>query len=233
MKICVISSCTASKAMTHPKQLTMRDFRQGEEWRRNRELDLPVRQAKNMYTGPQHFHIDRGISRFTHETGEMLDWYILSAGYGLIRPWTEIAPYNATFHELPLAERDEWIFSLRIAEKIQTLLSHTDEYDLVLVALGDEYMAAGRFNQASFEIPTLFLTSRDRARILNTRPNAFAMAINPTHARYYHLPWTAVKGRIIYEILSQIAYHPERRQDPRGLLDRIIQECKEATPAGV
>lgn len=37
-----------------------------------------------------------------------MPWFILSAEYGLLRPDTEVQPYERTLNRMPVAERRDW-----------------------------------------------------------------------------------------------------------------------------
>ena len=85
---------------------------------------------------------------------DIADWYIISAGYGLLDEAEIIVPYNVTFKNVATGKnltKDELLdryTHLQIHEDVETLISR---YDLVFFLLGQEYVRA--LQQLPFEVP--------------------------------------------------------------------------------
>lgn len=54
--------------------------------------------AEEMYNGREHQHVQHGVGAL--ETVAEVDWQILSAGFGLITPDTQVVPTDCTFNDI-------------------------------------------------------------------------------------------------------------------------------------
>ena len=141
IKTLVITSCTGEKK-THPEnQLLQQDF-ENKERLAVRELELKPFScaAGDMYTGMQHLRLMEGITNIRKILGnEVLDLFIVSAGYGLIREDKQIVPYEVTFNNMNSSGIKEWSQKLHIHEDLNNVITN---YDLVFMLLGDKYLRA-------------------------------------------------------------------------------------------
>jgi hypothetical protein len=69
-------------------------------------------QAKDLYTSP----LFRRARRYAEQAADR--WFILSAKHGLLDPLKVIAPYEQTL--APMADRKQWAWALRLAERSRT-----------------------------------------------------------------------------------------------------------------
>ena len=165
MKILVIGSCTGEKKYKPANQLQQEDFSPPERLRqRTEELSAYKAPAAEMYTGQQHRYLMEGLEQIREIYEQaVVDLYIISAGYGLLRECDVIVPYNVTFTGLKeklLARSD----SLQIHERVETLIAN---YELVFFLLGKEYVHA---LQLPFQVPDtitqIFLPGKSYRRLI-------------------------------------------------------------------
>src|SRR5690349_15061048 len=95
----LVVSCTARKsvngAIVAARNATSAQFeRRIEKWTEALEqCEFQLLQARDLYCGDSWATIRTAI----HKPSFIVDWWIVSAGYGLIRSDELIAPYSATF----------------------------------------------------------------------------------------------------------------------------------------
>lgn len=151
----VLSACSGDKEISSP----VVDCEDIDESSRTDLLDaypdasLP---AESLYTGNEHTHVKAAVDQLA-EVAEV-DWGIISAGFGLVGPETELPSYECTFSDddsvRERAERIGWdTDTLTKAEQRQMVGEELgiptdveqrleDEYDLAFVVLGEDYLHA-------------------------------------------------------------------------------------------
>ena len=153
-RIQIITSCEKPKTIRHQESLTWRDFEQGMQHLRSRERALGTVPARELYNGRQHSTLLEGIA--TRPDLEV-DLKIVSAGYGLISGDQLVAPYEATFAELPKEESVERGEILGIPSAMREALERTD-CDLTMVILGEDYLRACSIRSPLLApCPTIFI----------------------------------------------------------------------------
>ena len=145
MKILVISACTAEKAYKPEEleplvQLTWEDFRTNNQLERRtcelRDFRLP---AAEMYTGPSHTPVKEGVEALRACHGpDIVDWYIVSPAYGLLRESEYIVPYDVDFKHIPagicLQDRDDCPSIHDATERVMS------RHNLVFFLLSEDYV---------------------------------------------------------------------------------------------
>lgn len=116
MKILILGTCTSSKA--NVKQPTP---------------------AAEVYQGVQHQYILQAQDLLKEATNDTIDYYIISAKYGLIKSTEKIKPYDRTFVGKTNDEVEKMSEKMGIDEDLIKLLS---KYDIVFWTLSDAYMNA-------------------------------------------------------------------------------------------
>lgn len=123
MNILILGTCTASKKHTSKPTL-----------------------AYEVYEGMQHQYIVKGWDKLkgalkTEEGGGQykIDYYIISAKYGLINATTKITSYNRTFAGKSFDKIQKMSKDLEIDKKLKRLIP---KYDLIFWMLSDPYMEA-------------------------------------------------------------------------------------------
>jgi hypothetical protein len=147
-RILVIGSCTKKKRYTDTMRAHEVEFPavddQVDSSKRDLFRHLDQYQvyscaAKDMYIGAQQKLLLEGIRllrRFSN-----VDYYILSAGFGLLNENDCIPCYESTFSGLTKKEISEKSRLLGIPDKFSSLVTET-HYDLIYYALGSDYFAA-------------------------------------------------------------------------------------------
>ncbi|MFB6198107.1 MAG: DUF6884 domain-containing protein, partial [Halobacteriaceae archaeon] len=126
-----------------------------------------VAPAAEMYTGDEHVHVKKAVERLRDLA--TVDWYIISAGFGLLESDTEIPAYDCTFRKEEIEQvrmrakrfgydiddltNDETIqavgHEMGIPQAFTDVLNH--EYDILFVVLGEAYLLS--VTDALTEIP--------------------------------------------------------------------------------
>lgn len=192
-KILIISSCTAKKL----------------------QVPMPL-YARNMYQGQQAVQINELI-----RSGKNVDYYILSAGYGLIEAHTLIDKYDSSFNDLGKKDLRE-LRSLFQVRQAFDLLMRTNEYELVFVLLGDVYLELLELKQpfTFFHNPRIvFFPTQDmrKAKRLPSGNNIELVNLRDAHLRKYHASRIWVKGKMIRELFEK---HTE--QDILNNVDNLL-----------
>ena len=141
LKTLVVTSCTGEKVYHPENQLLQSDFENKENLqKREAELSSFECPASEMYTGMQHLRLMEGINSLRQELGtDIVDLYIVSAGYGLIHESKKIVPYEVTFNTMNASGIKEWSNILGIHSAMNEIIGN---YDLVFFLLGDKYLRA-------------------------------------------------------------------------------------------
>jgi Queuine tRNA-ribosyltransferase/Family of unknown function (DUF6884) len=208
MRIIVISSCTGEKSVSHPKQLSLADFRKGTDHvrQRTRELKDLLRPAEELYTGQQHVRLMRGIARIReqpHASTTKLDLYILSAGYGLVSGEQKLAPYEATFQGMGKAELRKWADTLGVPGAFRNTVAGL--YDFAIVLLGDDYLDACALDTSvKLGGPTLLFCGKNTLKRLPKLDNLHAVALSNAEAKRFSCGLVALKGELGSRILTRL-----------------------------
>jgi len=135
MKTLVISSCTGEKKI-EMKTVTCETIdKYGLDGLKNQGLSqLP---AWQMYTGKQHLAIIEAVKELRRKKFNV-DWYILSAGFGLIHENQMIVPYECTFNKMGKKEIIERGKKLAVNISFKKLLDQN--YDVLFSLLGSNYL---------------------------------------------------------------------------------------------
>ena len=163
MDVLVLSACSGDKQYDSEIDCQTLDSQSRDALIRDyAEMVAP---AAEMYTGGEHGDVRDAVSRLCEVAN--VEWYIISARFGLLRHDTQIPPYDCTFSDTgSVRERvkrygyspgeltiDDSIRvvgrELGIPRDIRTQLDK--QYDLVFVVLGKEYLLST--DDAFSEIP--------------------------------------------------------------------------------
>lgn len=229
MKILVISSCTGEKSVVDPNQLTLADFKAGAKHVRSRERELKEKltSAETLYSGLQHQRLLRGITAARDSKTIEIELQILSAGYGLVLADRKIAPYEATFIGMRKAEARVWADQLGVARDVRKVLAHS--YDLGLVLLGDDYLAACSLDESvKLGGPTILFCGKNTAKKLPQVPGLIPIILANSDAKRFSCGLVGLKGEVAARLIERISITPKRLVDflraDGKLLDLIVSD---------
>ncbi|MDD3898356.1 MAG: hypothetical protein PHE82_05330 [Syntrophomonadaceae bacterium] len=196
-KLLVVTSCTGSKIHRPDDVLKQEDFldsRRLEE--KEKELNTYLLPAGKMYTGAQHLRLNEGVSALREKYGyDMVDVYIVSAGYGLISENYPVLPYEVTFNKMKKSEIVQWAQFLKIHEKMEELLP---PYDLVFFLLGEKYLQALQLPLAHVNNKQrlVFICSNSSQRLIPQEPPYYTVPLGPDDAREFRYGLVGLKGHL-------------------------------------
>ena len=211
LKLLILSSCTGEKKVEHPAALTIDDFRAGPDHVRQRETELSelLTPAEDLYTGQQHLRLMRGINKARQVPGFEVDLKIVSAGYGLVDGSQPLAPYETTFSGMKKKALREWAQHLRVPADVRAALAQP--YDLGLVLLGNDYLAACELNEEmSFGGPVVFFCSKAAAPKLPLGNDVHSVVLQNADARRFSCGLVGLKGEVAARLLEGLVDQPER-----------------------
>jgi hypothetical protein len=189
--------------------------------------------AADMYIGNEHQHVKAGVGHL-REIADV-DWYIISAGFGLLRDETEIPSYECGFSDITSVRtrakragydiddltNDETIRAVGrekgIPQEFSRLL--TREYDLLFVVLSEPYLLS--VADAPDEIPqqtTAFAFASNGSK--QYIGNCVWIPATETERQALETTWMALRGKQFREIassadireLEQLLEHPEHAE---------------------
>lgn len=203
MKILVITSCTGEKAVSVKNQLTLIDFKLGPKHvaAREKELQDHLLPAERLYTGLQHQRLMRGVDAVANKFE--VDLRVLSAGYGLVEGDRELAPYETTFATMKPAEIKAWSDALGVPRAIREALG--TPFDLCLVLLGDDYLAACQLD-ASVTLggPTILFCGKAANKKLPDLARLRKVILSNADAKRFSCGLVGIKGELASRILDLI-----------------------------
>ncbi len=205
MNILIITSCTGEKLYSPENQLIQADFENAETLSlREAELAAYKTTAGKIYTGMQHQRLMEGIEILREKFGhDVVDLYIVSAGYGLISENKEVVPYEVTFNTMNRREITEWSHKLGIHKALDALVQ---KYDLVLFLLGDKYLKAVELpfeNAKSDQKLVFFASGTSRKMIPDSKPYYF-VEVGQEDAKSFSYGLVGLKG-YLFKLLAQDA----------------------------
>ena len=215
MKITVITSCTGTKVISLPNQLTLADFMQGREHVTARESEIAGQAvpAEYMYRGEQHLRLMRGVTA-ARQAGIEVNLRIVSAGYGLVSADTPLKPYDATFDYLAAKDARKWADQLGLSSQLQDALA--EPADCALILLGGAYLKlCGLDKVKTAPRSTWALCGTGAVR-------RFSGAIEPipltkADTRWFNAGGVGLKGEVAARIL----------EEPHARFDSAVQRIKD------
>ena len=204
-RILVITSCTGQKAISHPHQLTRDDFAKGPGHVVSREkaLGTVLKPAGELYTGEQHQRLNRGVVA-ARAAGADVDFWILSAGYGLVPAHQPLAPYECTFATMGRRQAKQWAEQIGVPNAFRSLASRS--YDCAIVLLGDCYLQACAIaSDVCFTGPTLILAGEGAAAKLPRLANLRVQPLRVEDTRRFRCGLIGLKGEVAGRLLPLLA----------------------------
>lgn len=216
MSILVLSACSGDKAMDTP-DIACGDIDEAsrsallEEYR---DVSMP---ARSLYTGNEHEHVEAAVEKF-QEVADV-EWRIISAGFGLVRPDTLLPTYECTFGDDEAVRRRVEGFGydpndLTSAQRIQTVAEELEipsgieqtlatGVDLMFVVLGRDYLVATGSALSSIPDDTTafaFAAKGNRDLIGNCK----WVPSTETERKELETTWMEVKGRQLRNVANDV-----------------------------
>jgi hypothetical protein len=153
MSVFVLSACSGDKEVDDP-EITCEDIDSASRSALVNEHPETSMPAAKLYTGDEHEYVKTAVGRFSEMAD--VDWRIISAGFGLVRPETELPAYECTFNNDDAVRRRVERFGydpgdLTKAGRIQAVADElgiprsiekclTESPDVTFVVLGEKYL---------------------------------------------------------------------------------------------
>ena len=205
IRMLVVGSCTGEKNIQDcPCLLTAAGLQQS-DWRaRLQQWQIP---AAQLYSGPQHIKMMRGVRELRSHFGEKCcGVQIISAGYGLVSEHQPLVPYEVTFSGRKPGVVMREAERLQIATRLRLSL---ESFPLVVFLLGKEYLYSTHPPlQPHSGQRFLYFASEDSRELVATEGATIALS-GKDQARIYGASTLSLKGRQ-FELLAQgIVQNPE------------------------
>ena len=210
LRLLIVTSCTGEKRFHPAEALTFVDFQDTENLLLKESLlEDYVLPALEMYKGVQHIHVVSGVGLLRKLLGqEQVDVMIVSAGYGLLKEFQKIVPYEVTFNNLKLGELDQWAKVLNIRDDFEKAIS---SYDLVFVLLGERYLRALDLPvQTKPEQTFIFLASPKSERYIpDLSAKVFKVLLTNDEARKFGCALVGLKGFLLERFAHNLQFVPQ------------------------
>jgi hypothetical protein len=181
MKILVISSCTKRKKEGKNK-------------------------ASEMYIGKQHLLVKKGIEILRKDN--YVNWYIISAKYGLINENYVIEPYDLSFNNMSKKNIRKVSTKLGIEDKLLSIIQNQSSegrlvdlskgkicYDKAFFILGEKYLISIENFLKNIPVPSTFFTNR--------KLPYETIKCGVEEAKKYHLSVISLKGHLFIEYIKK------------------------------
>ena len=139
MRILVVGSCGKKKRIQLPNPPSCKDLQTRKhlsKWKAH--LPHSLLPARAMYTGPQHRELLNGIEGLRTIKGVEVDFFIVSAGFGVLNENEMIPSYECSFNNMKKKDILERAHALGFEGAFRHIFRK--EYDLLYIALGKKYM---------------------------------------------------------------------------------------------
>lgn len=191
MRILIISSCTKSKKFDSTKSLKC--------------------EAQHMYTGVQHTQIKKAI-KILQQFADV-DFYIISAKYGVLHSSDKIASYELSFNNMTSSEIEEQSKKIQITDKVQNILQQ--DYDLIYMTLGNTYLKTINSWDSLVKDLTIAFTESKNENIISLEANQ-KMLSQLQSLKYTTHTVVGLKGDILYILAKNI--------NDKSHFEKIIQK---------
>lgn len=187
-KILIVSQCSYSKRHFNSKQRAI-DVYNGREINAFKKL----LSTKSIISGKSY--------------SDYIDYYILSAGYGLIKANTLIDFYDSTFNDIHKNDAVKFSRDAKIRETFDKLLA-INNYDIVLICLGDKYInVLDLLHEFTSDSKIIFMCSPKVLDYTIQKPtgkNVGYVFVNPNQTKIHRASQVSLKGNILVPFLQEI-----------------------------
>jgi len=168
LKILIIGSCTKKKKYAHRKQPNCEQLKNKSDGIQYMENFTQFTcKAELLYQGTQHKELIKGIKNLRKIA--KVDFYILSAGYGLIKSDDKITSYDCSFTEMGEIDIIQRAALLKIPVDFQNIINNN--YDFIYLALGKKYLLAIGNWWDIIKNTTIAFQNTDNPNILTLKSN--------------------------------------------------------------
>jgi hypothetical protein len=176
---------------------------------RERELAEWNAAAEDLYTGQQHLRLMDGVRGVRESFGaDNVEFFILSAGYGLIKSGRGIVPYECTFQGMKKGELRSWAEHLKVGEEARRVFQTPADFTLVL--LGDPYLRALALDEeVQFASHVLFFASEKARARINGRGTFRVVPLSNKEAKRFSCGLVGLKGELGKRLLRRVATEGE------------------------
>lgn len=139
LRILVIGSCGKKKVSQSTTSPTCKDLASVSDINTWREKSTSSVRVRDLYTGNQNRELVHGVDLLRQIEHAEVDYYIISAGFGLVEEMDILPSYDCSFSGMKTSqihERAEW---LGIPSDFEEVI--TTGYDMVYLALGKKYFS--------------------------------------------------------------------------------------------
>jgi hypothetical protein len=208
MKLLILSACTGKKFLKHKNQLVLDDFLQGDDHIAAREKELLglLTPAEALYSGEQHVRLMRGVNQLKSfpKKNIHIDFWILSAGYGLIHANKKIAPYECTFQGMKVKLLKKLAKARNITADFRKITSQP--YDFALFLLGDSYLKSCSIDETvKLGGPTLMFCGTQTAKKTPRLDNLKVVPVSNPEAKRFSCGLVGLKGELAARLFSKLA----------------------------
>lgn len=149
----------------------------------------------------------RGVAGFRESGKEKakneINLQILSAGYGVIPEDRMVPPYEMTYATMKTKELRDWADALNVPADFRKTV--TSKYDLGLILLGDNYLAACNLDgKVGFGGPTLLFCGTGMAKKLPPLKNVRVVPISNPEAKRFSCGLVGLKGELARRVLARV-----------------------------
>jgi len=215
MKILIVGSCTSKKKFKHTKQPTCENLTTKEDITKfvAKYPEMSCR-AIDMYTGNQHISLTKAI-KILDKYSE-INYYIVSAGYGLIHSDEIISSYNCSFMGMLPDQIIERAIKLKIDTDFQDIIKK--DYDFIYLALGQDYLLSVGEWKDMINCPIIVFQGIKKDNLVCLEAN------NETVKKYsnYGYKINGVNG-FKGDLLLIIAKLIQQKQNPKALLTNLTK----------
>jgi hypothetical protein len=192
-------------------------------------LRLP---AEDLYRGEQHRRLMRGIQTARASLGgDVVEPWILSAQYGLVRGAEPIAPYDATFAGMSRSAIRDVADRLDVRRQFTRIFA--TPYDLGVILLGDDYLhAVGIDDNTRFGNLTVAFCGMRASLRLGGIARLRVVGLSPADTRRFNAGLVGLKGELGARLLDWLSRSPEalgRLNDGSFDLLGVLEDSTEAS----
>lgn len=227
-RVLILGSCTSKKKYEPTNTLTYKDFlSKSTILDKIQYLEKYKCRAIEMYEGFQHKYILEGLSGANIK----IDYYILSAGFGLISLTDFIYPYKVTFKDMTDKQIEKHSKRLKIETKLNLL---TEKYDVIFFAMGATYFKAlkeikTKSNQLFFVL--IGENSKVNTKIFKGCGNVEIFRIPFDWSKEFHCSTISIKGLLLKLFFKLVSKNPlilnDFRQSPSFLFQKIVRKARQ------